>query len=202
MAVSNLIDFLSEVQKCLDSWMSDKLSALPEYPKRPDLDQRAKTEWYRGHAESQWGLLPAVCRLNGYTSRREIDMNLAYQRNVSFIPDLPPANDAGVWLSLMQHHRLPTRLLDWTESSTIALFFAIEEHAQYVRWKRTELFSPVVWMVNPFALNWVSTQHAASIIPSTYPGELSGVGSGKSGRCFPEIMAAFWRIPFPPSSSR
>jgi len=174
MPVSNLIDFLNEVQAILDTWTSAKLSALPEYPERSDLNQRAKSAWYRGQAESGWNLRPSVCRLDGYTVRREIDMNLAYRRRVSFLPNMPPPNDLGAWLSLMQHYRLPTRLLDWTESPIMALYFAIEEFALYVRWNRIELFSPVVWMVNPFALNWASTEHASSIVPSTDPREASG----------------------------
>lgn len=57
----------------------------------------------------------------------------------------PERRETDLWLFLMQHVGLPTRLLDWTEGSLIALYFALQNK------------KPVVWMLNWVELNRLST---------------------------------------------
>jgi len=45
----------------------------------------------------------------------------------------------------MQHHGAPTRLLDWTESPVIALYFAVRDNPGY--------YDSAVWMLDPYELN-------------------------------------------------
>ena len=58
----------------------------------------------------------------------------------------------GELYELMQHYAVPTRLLDWTEGASIALYFAIRMRVFGKQELPTEKI-PCVWMLNPSWLN-------------------------------------------------
>jgi FRG domain len=60
----------------------------------------------------------------------------------------------------MQHYGVPTRLLDWTESPLVALYFAIED-----RNPKTKKKDGALWVLFPLELNRHSTK-AQVYIPS------------------------------------
>jgi hypothetical protein len=51
----------------------------------------------------------------------------------------------------MQHYNAPTRLLDWTDSALVALYFAISSYRQSD--DDTVKPTPAVWALNPWQLN-------------------------------------------------
>lgn len=103
--------------------------------------------WFRGHAQSSWRLEPGGLRnldistdgrgnpvapgtpihsdgttLSGPSLERMLDQ--FKQRSIPYLKE-HPANGFE-WMFLAQHHRLPTRLLDWSTNALVALFFAAE----------------------------------------------------------------------------
>ena len=100
--------------------------------------------WWRGHGVGSWKLLPSIFRI---TRERKLEWALAtdfLQRAPSRTPTFPRGDELGKWLYLMQHHQLPTRLLDWTESILVAAYFATEPSSSN---------DAVIWGLNPHALN-------------------------------------------------
>lgn len=104
-----------------------------EYEKRFALQGR---RWvFRGQQNAEWDLKPSLersaCDRVGLplTTLRSIEAYLLtrFQRNLHrFQQRVPALDDYLEWLALMQHHGAPTRLLDWTYSCYIALYFALE----------------------------------------------------------------------------
>jgi hypothetical protein len=57
-------------------------------------------------------------------------------------------NDDWEWIFLMQHYRAFTRLLDWSESPLVALFFALFDERQ-----EQEAHDAALWFLDPITLN-------------------------------------------------
>lgn len=133
--------------------------------------------WYRGASKTDHPLTPSLFRHPTLQSSQELldlegrVLQRFRERSVPYKPAYGRERDQD-WelLFLMQHFGVPTRLLDWTESPYIALFFALTgAKLDYVTGKT---HSPAcVWVLQPEAWN----RQALSDI--TYEGAILSIGS-------------------------
>lgn len=87
---------------------------------------------FRGHRCPAWKLETSLERTSRRCRISEVDYERAVWREFrrhahTYMPRVPADSDTVEWLAFMQHYGAPTRLLDFTESFWIALFFAFEE---------------------------------------------------------------------------
>ena len=83
---------------------------------------------YRGMTDVRWELKSSVGRLYNYIPKLEKQMLDLFKVGARPHLNFEPKND-WKWISLAQHHGLPTRLLDWTKNPLVATYFAVEENA-------------------------------------------------------------------------
>jgi hypothetical protein len=96
-------------------------------------EMRVGPLFFRGHHDASWRLLPTLARTRDTTAAQR-NMKTAERREHNvftlFISHagslIPPTSDSWDVAFLMQHHGLPTRLLDWTTTFSVALYFAVK----------------------------------------------------------------------------
>ena len=100
-----------------------------------ELESFAQTHkgWlFRGHRCPTWKLETSLERASRRCNVDQIEYEKAvwgeFRRHAhSYLPRVPADTCTVEWLALMQHYGAPTRLLDFTQSFWIGLFFAFEE---------------------------------------------------------------------------
>ena len=153
--------------------------------------------FYRGHSSNTWKLLPGLFRepnssieVDGEQLISEelwsIEADLYYE----FHARAKEIHDANLkdWdvLFYMQHHRVRTRLLDWTESFATALYFAIND---------PKMDHPCIWILNPYEMNqklghdrdlWAAENLDCYIegVNETYSELLLGIHTEEDGEMF------------------
>src|SRR5262245_37468779 len=90
-----------------------------------DLKRFRSTFAYRGVGVETYPLTNTLSRLADPALRYStMERNLLKQFQKYAFPKLVDTDQEWHWLSIAQHHGLPTRLMDWTYSPLIALHFA------------------------------------------------------------------------------
>jgi FRG domain len=148
--------------------------------------------WFRGLKRSNYELIPSFPRrwriLRPVDDSRNMEDELRQEfvmRAPSFIST--PPQDAWDWYFLMQHSGAPTRLLDWTEGSLIALYFAVRDAGD------DDASDAAVWVLDPWWLNKLAVGVSEVITPST----ATGIGKEDAMRYKAWLPERFEKVQLP-----
>jgi FRG domain len=146
--------------------------------------------WFRGTADSTHQLMPTLMR---YTDGLSGDDHDGIEQNLFFefqakSPDLRSRNLTDwEYLFYSRHHGLPTRLIDWTDTLGVAVYFALEPLMDAaLKGGPVPATEPAIWALNPYSLN----EETWDVRDITLPRYLRFRGNDKDYWDFGELLAA------------
>ncbi|MFN7169074.1 MAG: FRG domain-containing protein [Pannonibacter sp.] len=122
---------INNISEFLDSWR--------EHRSKDD-----SLTWFRGQSDASWQLLPGFLR--NETQVSETTLLNRFKQSAAMLAESRPQSSFD-WTFLMQHYGVPTRLLDWSESPLVALYFAVDDYVKYPD------KDAALWCLQPTALN-------------------------------------------------
>lgn len=151
-------------------------------------------KWFRGVSRSSHGLVPSLYRHPTVTNSTDLlaienQLVTRFRERAQPMVGRPLPDNKLEMLFLMQHHGMPTRLLDWSENAFIALFFALSHSEKNASGISTG--SSCVWLLKPIFWNRTVQAHIK------YTGEPFSVGDTRLTNGYVEVGdgAAFMQNP-------
>ena len=111
---------------------------------------------FRGQ-QQDWALVPKLARINMRNHGRydaEVKMFKEFKRRAGALILEKPNTDIE-WLAVAQHHGMATRLLDWSTSPLVALWFAV--CIPPAKDETGKVLDGVLWMLEPDDADYLTT---------------------------------------------
>ena len=113
----------------IESW-ADLCETVYEGTWQPEIARFRSNYAFRGLSDKHYRLMTSFERNCGDLERLEYHL-LRNFRKYARTDDVDISDSHWRWMTLAQHHGLPTRLLDWTYSPFVAMHFATCETSHY-----------------------------------------------------------------------
>ncbi|MFC4973875.1 FRG domain-containing protein [Halomonas beimenensis] len=138
-----------------------------------------QTLWYRGQGDKSWPLVPSIVR-----AYPDAPVETEWALLKRFRQNAPRLLSEAVtteweWLFLMQHYGVETRLLDWTESPLLALYFSVYNDER-------DDTDAALWVLDPLHFN--HSNNCGGSIPGDFP--FCGVDNLMEGYLTRNVMAS------------
>lgn len=117
--------------------MIHEIITLDNWSKILDHAPQDKRYIYRGQSSAEWDIECSLKRTLEFNRKAydvdSFDLRVAERKSLKtfksrahlYLNDLPNKDDDIAWLSVMQHHGTPTRLIDFSWSFYVSMYFAL-----------------------------------------------------------------------------